>query len=229
MGKIIKWSLIILVAFGVIGAIFGDDEEATKTEGSKAEVKKETVKPEDKPLNYKEVAEEVSREQSPWIYDEWGDDGVADINSKLLPAAETISKHKSCKNLEHVGFSEAYSVPKSKIVYFADCKGKDRVYLAADDIGSVQSVKTDRDIQKEKEEAKSMQLVNCQVLVKNSLKNPKSFDTEYSSIQQGTDPKTGHDVVRFKFYAQNSFGADLIHEASCSFNDKGGVADFVIQ
>ena len=73
MGKIIKWSLIILVVFGVIGAIFGDDEEAAKTEGGKAEVKKETVKPEDKPLSYKEVAEEVSREQSPWIYDEWGE------------------------------------------------------------------------------------------------------------------------------------------------------------
>lgn len=59
----------------------------------------------------------------------------------------------------------------------------------------------------------------CQINVKNSMKNPKSFDMNYSSKQLSTT--TDGYAIKFSYTGTNSFNATITSVASCSFDKDG--------
>ena len=66
-------------------------------------------------------------------------------------------------------------------------------------------------------------LVACQMAIEKQLKNPKSFDTVFNTTRHAPDADTGGYIVGFDFYAKNSFNAEIIHEAACSFDANGNL------
>lgn len=219
--SIVKVIIGLIVIAVLVSMCSSDPEESTEKQGI-SDNKKETV-------DYSTLVYKIDEEGYPEIYKQWGTEWVDKINSSMLPALQTVSQHKECGEPKYIGLSEAYSEVKEKAVYFVDCNDDKRFYIPLEGATNLDEVKTDKDIAKEREEAESTRLVSCQMLVKNSLKNPKSFDTEYSSIVHKVDPETGNDIVGFKFYAQNAFGAEIINQAACIFNKEGKLVDYGIQ
>lgn len=62
-------------------------------------------------------------------------------------------------------------------------------------------------------------LTLCQVNVKNSMKNPKSFDMNYSSKSFSTTTD-GH-TINFSYTGTNSFNATITSIATCNFDKDG--------
>lgn len=62
---------------------------------------------------------------------------------------------------------------------------------------------------------------NCQILLQNSLKSPKSFDSSIRTVKFIRDAEKEIIGVNFDFYATNSFGAELIHSGTCVYNFDG--------
>lgn len=94
----------------------------------------------------------------------------------------------------------------------------------------IAQIEADKDKQKIEKEAKREQikqetdrLVTCQIAVQKQLKNPKSFDTVFNTTRHAEDKDTGGYIVGFDFYAKNSFNAEIIHRAACSFNADGSI------
>lgn len=63
----------------------------------------------------------------------------------------------------------------------------------------------------------SGKLTNCQVNVKNSLKDPSSFKMDYGSTQ--TSNTVDGSVISFKFSGTNSFNATITSIANCTFDN----------
>lgn len=57
----------------------------------------------------------------------------------------------------------------------------------------------------------------CQIKVQDSLKNPRSFDSEIRSLKYVVKDN-GNPLIGFDFYAANSFGGEEIHQAFCEFD-----------
>lgn len=62
-------------------------------------------------------------------------------------------------------------------------------------------------------------LTLCQINVKNSMKNPKSFDMNYGSKQLSTTID-GY-AIKFSYTGTNSYNATITSVASCSFDKDG--------
>lgn len=62
---------------------------------------------------------------------------------------------------------------------------------------------------------------NCQIVLKNQLKSPKSFDSEIRTVKFIRDAEEEIIGVNFDFYATNSFGAELIHSGTCVYDFNG--------
>lgn len=58
--------------------------------------------------------------------------------------------------------------------------------------------------------------VNCQLVIEQSLKNPKSFDIVRGTVGHNTEDDTHY--VSFDFYAKNSFNAELLHTGICLYD-----------
>lgn len=67
---------------------------------------------------------------------------------------------------------------------------------------------------------------NCQILIQNSLKSPKSFDSSIRTVKFIRDAEEGIIGVNFDFYAKNSFGAELIHSGTCVYDLDGKLLDY---
>ncbi len=65
-------------------------------------------------------------------------------------------------------------------------------------------------------------LTECQIDIQKSLKSPRSMDIEFSGIahREAPDNIDNHQIW-FQFYAENSFGAESKHTASCTFDKDG--------
>lgn len=61
----------------------------------------------------------------------------------------------------------------------------------------------------------------CEIKVKPALKNPRSMDVDYSGSEYGTY-NDGY-AVNMKYYATNSFGAELMGMARCEFDKNGNL------
>lgn len=85
------------------------------------------------------------------------------------------------------------------------------------------AVTADKEARRDRISQESERLVTCQITIKNQLKTPKSFDAVFSTVEHAPDLEAGGHVVGFDFYAKNSFNAEIIHQAACSFDASGNL------
>lgn len=83
--------------------------------------------------------------------------------------------------------------------------------------------KAEKEAEREKSKQQTDRLVTCQMAIEKQLKNPKSFDTVFNTTRHAPDADTGGYIVGFDFYAKNSFNAEIIHQAACSFDASGNL------
>lgn len=83
--------------------------------------------------------------------------------------------------------------------------------------------KAEKEAEREKSKQQTERLVTCQMAIEKQLKNPKSFDTVFNTTRHAPDADTGGYIVGFDFYAKNSFNAEIIHQAACSFDANGNL------
>lgn len=92
-----------------------------------------------------------------------------------------------------------------------------------------QEIERQKEIDKKREYETSevVLLSKCQQAVKLHLKNPRSFDTEKSTVEYGT--REDGFAIRFNYYAKNSFGAELLGFADCTFDKNGSYIESVVK
>ncbi len=66
----------------------------------------------------------------------------------------------------------------------------------------------------------------CTPKIQEQLKNPKSFDPDPLTIKSGF--VDGMHIVGFKFYAQNSFGGEIMQQGICSFDEDANFLEYEI-
>lgn len=81
----------------------------------------------------------------------------------------------------------------------------------------------EKEAERNKAKQETARLTACQIAIEKQLKNPKSFDFVFNTSRYGEDTETGNYVVGFDFYAKNSFNAEIIHQAACSFDTNGNL------
>lgn len=67
---------------------------------------------------------------------------------------------------------------------------------------------------------------HCQIIIQNSLKSPKSFDSSIRTVKFIRDEEKEVIGVNFDFYATNSFGAELIHNGTCMYDLDGELLEY---
>lgn len=155
----------------------------------------------------------------PKFFAQWGADGMAKIN-KLMPlVARKAAASPECDLVELVEFSGQRSVPRSKMVFFVDCKNGKRFYieeaeLAVASVPKSQTAKTAAI-------GDAQAILACREAIRVQLTNPLTFDTKFGTTSVYRAPTTGNVVVEFLFEAKNNFGAALPHRARCVITDRG--------
>lgn len=70
---------------------------------------------------------------------------------------------------------------------------------------------------------KAMLAMRCELVIKPQLKNPKSMDVDFSATR---DYRTDKGLnLEMSYYAENSFGANMINKALCEFDNRGNLTN----
>ena len=218
--KILSGILIVL-GFVLSSSSSESESKVTATDSSEPDVSS--------PKDYSDVVYEYTEKEYPKAYEEWGEDWINKINQSMLPAVQTIAKEKKCDEPEVMAISENESVIQEKAVLFVDCSNKNRFFIDINDAVTGENIYTQKDVDEKIRDAQSVRLDKCLTVIRNSLKNPRSFDLESGSIKHGVDSDSGNDITGFKFYAQNGFGAEIIHQAICIFDKDGKMIDYGVE
>lgn len=67
--------------------------------------------------------------------------------------------------------------------------------------------------------SKAMLVTKCELVIKPQLKNPKSMNVDFSTTKHYST-NTGFNL-EMSYYAENSFGANMINKALCEFDENG--------
>ena len=69
--------------------------------------------------------------------------------------------------------------------------------------------------------SKAMLAMRCELAIKPQLKNPKSMNVDFSNTRHYST-STGFNL-EMSYYAENSFGANMINKALCEFDKSGNL------
>lgn len=69
--------------------------------------------------------------------------------------------------------------------------------------------------------SKAMLVTKCELVIKPQLKNPKSMNVDFSTTKHYST-STGFNL-EMSYYAENSFGANMINKALCEFDKSGNL------
>lgn len=69
--------------------------------------------------------------------------------------------------------------------------------------------------------SKAMLVTKCELVLKPQLKNPKSMNVDFSTTKHYST-STGFNL-EMSYYAENSFGANMINKALCEFDTSGNL------
>lgn len=67
--------------------------------------------------------------------------------------------------------------------------------------------------------SKAMLVTKCELVIKPQLKNPNSMNVDFSTTRDYST-STGFNL-EMSYYAENSFGANMINKALCEFDENG--------
>lgn len=139
---------------------------------------------------------------------------VTALTLLLPPAQEEIAEHFSINKLV------LYVISGILVLFFM---------VASTPEPSPETVaarKAERASQKEaksvsEDTSKAMLAMRCELAIKPQLKNPKSMDVDFSATRRYST-STGFNL-EMSYYAENSFGANMINKALCEFDKSGNL------
>ncbi|GAB1668159.1 hypothetical protein Mh1961_13790 [Mannheimia haemolytica] len=223
MKKLLKWLLIVFVVIpvvlGTLVGIFQNKNQNTENVASnnQKEVKNEGLTQ----ANLEQKIEAgaflpMTKKSYPKAYKLWGQDGFNRIN-KLGPlAAELVAKSKQCDKVIDVSLSDAKSNPKSYIVFFVDCKNKERFFVSESDIEFRHKAISLNEEFKNKNINASNYYNSCLKGIKARANFPATVDSSVFDRQIGPST-TGGVIVMMKFSARNAFGVEENFIAQCDY------------
>ena len=71
--------------------------------------------------------------------------------------------------------------------------------------------------------SKAMLVTKCELVIKPQLKNPNSMNVDFSNTRDYST-STGFNL-EMSYYAENSFGANMMNKAFCEFDENGTLID----
>lgn len=160
----------------------------------------------------------ITQSAYPKTYQKWGAAGIARINALLPKAADKVTESAECDRLDIIELSDERSIPKKKIVFFADCANGKRFYVSDDELKN-QTVITSKQ-SKTATLSDSAVMGACMTRVKAQLNHPSTFKL-HSFSQSVYRAPTGNVVAEFMFSAKNTFGLETKHKAKCYTDDRG--------
>lgn len=161
----------------------------------------------------------LDKKNYPNLYKKWGKEGFQKINNLLEPAANHLVQNSSCDTLDLLDVSDTRSIPKQKIVFFADCANGQRYYVSEDEIANHTFLQSTSE--KTANFTDEQAIEECIKAVKHELNYPLSFSEHWGTRNIYRAEITGNIEVTFKFEAKNALGAALPHKARCIITDQG--------
>lgn len=227
MKKVLKWLLIIFIGIPtVLGIIIGIFQAKNQSkDNSIADVPKEVKKQEVNQSDIKRKIEDgafipMTKKTYPKAYKVWGQDGFDRIN-KLGPlVAERVAMSKQCDKVIDVSLSDTKSKPKSYIVFFVDCKNKERFFVSESDIELGYKAISINEEFKNKDINTNSYYNSCLNGIKSSVNFPSTVDSSIFDRRIGPSV-TGGIIVMMKFSAKNAFGVEENFIAQCDYYDNG--------
>lgn len=71
--------------------------------------------------------------------------------------------------------------------------------------------------------SKAMLVTQCELVIKPQLKNPKSMNVDFSATRRYSTNKGFN--LEMGYYAENSFGANMMNKALCEFDELGNLTN----
>lgn len=224
MKKTLKILFVIFFVFpfviGVIKSLTSSNGEGKSQNQNKDETER-TLSQSD----FEKVYLPMTKKAYPKAHKKWGDDGFHKINALAYDAAKLAYQSKRCDEIIDVSLSDNQSKPKSRIVFFVDCKNKERFYISENDIKSKLTVQS---VKEKFEKIDQYEYYRyCLDMVKKRANFPATVDS--SIFNKIVRPSvTGDIVVQLEFSAKNAFGVEGKYNAECSFYEHNRTADIKI-
>ncbi|AXN95898.1 hypothetical protein [Pasteurella multocida] len=221
MKKLLKWIFIILFVFPAIFGFLVSLSKNTKEEKEVVNNTENKQKIEQSKDDFKSKIIEnayfaMTKKDNPKTYKAWGSEWIKKINDLGPLAGELVAKSRSCDKVVDIALSDTKSKPKKKIVFYVDCKNKERFYISEDDIKSQNKVFSVNESFKNIDSEKYYKA--CLSGIKSRANHPSTVETSIFGRAIGSTP-TGGVLVRMDFTAKNSFGLEEKFTAACSWDD----------
>lgn len=221
--------IIIFVLFSIIMGVLAQNVEKSSGSVKRSPVsnnadQKKTLNPEkEKPhraVVQKGAVRPIPTEKGKG-YDKtlakYGVDGVKKINSLLPVVAEKAASSKKMDIIWIVDLSDSRST-KDELVFYADAKNGNRVYISEKELEAGAALKTER----EKLEALLPSHIEmCEKFIKRQLAHPSTYDKHFFSSGAQTDDRINRILITFS--AKNSFNLETVYEALFIVNVDGEI------
>ena len=169
---------------------------------------------------FEQIYWKLTKKDFPKAYNAWGKSGLDKINSLAFGAAELASMSGKCDKVTDVALSDKKSTPKKKIVFYVDCKNKERFYVSESDI---KNKVLPHPISEGFERIdQSSYYSACVKMIKQQANIPSTVDTSIFGRKIWQSP-TGDIIVAQSFTAKNAFGVEAKLNAECSFGNKNTI------
>lgn len=103
--------------------------EVVKAESTTTEV--QTKKPK---IDYDKIVIPYTQDWTPKLYATWGKEWVDKINKMMPLAVDKVALNPNCDEPDMIELSDNKSVVKKEVVFFVDCKNKQRFYISQNDL-----------------------------------------------------------------------------------------------
>lgn len=161
---------------------------------------------------------EMTPDQYPRIYQQWGASWVKKLNKMQHDVAKKVAKSPSCDSVSYVGLSEMRSVPKKLAVFFADCTNEQRFYITDKELAEDISIQSKQE--KTARLTDSQAIERCASGIRAMMNYPSTFKSSIFSKSVYRAP-TGNVVATIDFKGKNGLGLELPMSARCVFDDTG--------
>jgi len=216
----VSLAFLIVLFFLSYNALSNQSSEQSKTQSSAGETQQEKTKLSEQELE-KAVSKavwEMTPDQFPRVYEQWGADWVDKLNAMQYEAARKVAQAPSCDSISIIGLSESRSVPKQSAVFFADCANGERFYVSDEDLQNNQAIQSKQEQMSDLTDSKAIE--QCENAIMTQLTHPSSFSHTWLG-QDVYRPATGNVVATIDFEAKNALGLDIPMSARCVFDDIG--------
>lgn len=177
------------------------------------------ITPIDRDKTIRDAIWEMTPEQFPRVYRQWGTNWVQRLNRMLYQVAEKVWDTPGCDTIQTVGLSESRSVPKRSAVFYADCVNGQRFYVSDKDLAADARPTSNQERMSNLKDSDAV--ARCIEGVRLRMNYPSTFSSSIFQHSVYRAPVTANAVVTIDFQGKNGLGLELPMTARCIFDSQG--------